>query len=220
VLGLANWIDWLIRSPELDRHTDELLALSTEHGFPIHLARATANRGLTLQRLGQAQESVALLSQGLAGLHANGSTLNTPIYLMCVAEARSKLGQADEALKCVSEAAQFIEATHERVNEAELHRVRGDLLKTTGDRSGAEQSYHQALAVAERQSAKLFELRAASSLARLWRDQDKIADARALLASVYKWFTEGFDAPDLIEAKALLDELEAASDRSRNTDTL
>jgi predicted ATPase len=91
----------------------------------------------------------------------------------------------------------------------ELHRLRGDLLNATGDLAAAERSYHQALAVAERQSAKLFELRAAASLARLWRDQDKRTEARDLLAPIYNWFTEGFETKDLKEAKALLDQLQA-----------
>jgi predicted ATPase len=89
----------------------------------------------------------------------------------------------------------------------ELHRLRGDLLNATGDRAGAEQSYHQAIAVAQRQCAKLFELRATASLARLWRDQGKRTEARDLLTSIYGWFTEGFDTPILKDAKALLDEL-------------
>ena len=88
----------------------------------------------------------------------------------------------------------------------------GDLLNATGDRSGAEQHYRQAIAVAERQSAKLFELRASISLARLWRDQGKRAEARDLLAPIYGWFTEGFDAPDLKEAKSLLNELDDGGD--------
>jgi predicted ATPase len=88
-----------------------------------------------------------------------------------------------------------------------LHREGGDLLNTAGDRSGAEQHYRQAIAVAERQSAKLFQLRASTSLARLWHDQGKHADARDLLGPIYGWFTEGFDAPDLKDAKSLLDEL-------------
>ena len=83
----------------------------------------------------------------------------------------------------------------------------GDLLNAAGDQSGAEQHYRQAIAVAERQSAKLFQLRASTSLARLWRDQGKRAEARDLLGPIYNWFTEGFDAPDLKDAKALLDEL-------------
>ena len=88
-----------------------------------------------------------------------------------------------------------------------MHRLRGDLLNATGDPSAAERSYHQALAVAKLQSAKLFELRASISLARLWCKQDKRGEARNLLAPIYGWFTEGFDAPDLKEAKALLDSL-------------
>ena len=88
-----------------------------------------------------------------------------------------------------------------------MHRLRGDLLKATGDQAAAEQSYHQALVVAQRQSAKLFELRAATSLARLWRDQGKRTEARDLLAPIYGWFTEGFDTPVLQDTKALLDEL-------------
>jgi predicted ATPase len=88
-----------------------------------------------------------------------------------------------------------------------LHRVPGDLLYATGDQSAAERHYRQAIAVAERQSAKLLQLKASTSLARLWRDQSKRAEARDMLGPVYNWFTEGFDAPDLKDAKALLDEL-------------
>jgi predicted ATPase len=102
----------------------------------------------------------------------------------------------------------MVEATDERIFESEvLYRVPGDLLAAAGDRSGAEQRYRQAIAVAERQSAKLLQLRASVSLARLWRDQGKRTEARDLLATIYGWFTEGFDAPVLKEAKALLDEL-------------
>jgi predicted ATPase len=125
---------------------------------------------------------------------------------MSLAEAHAMLGQPVEGLNCLAEAARIIETTDERDHEAELHRVRGDLLNATGDRAAAERDYRQAIAVAERQSAKLFQLRAATSLARVWREQGKLADARVLLAPVYNWFTEGFDMPDLIEAKALLHE--------------
>lgn len=119
-------------------------------------------------------------------------------------------GQAAEEQRYFDEMAQIIETTEERVSEAELlFRVRGDLLKARGDRAGAERAYHQALAIAERQSAKLLQLRAATSLARLWREHGKIADAQALLAPIYSWFTEGFDGPVLIEARALLSQLDA-----------
>ena len=100
-----------------------------------------------------------------------------------------------------------METSDERCNEAGLHRLRGDLLYATGNSKAAEQAYHQALAVANRQSAKVFELRAATSLARLWRDQGKRTEARDLFAPIYGWFAEGLDRPVLKEAKALLDEL-------------
>ena len=208
VLIWATWIDSLTRSPELQRHAEELLALSTEQGFPFFLAGAIAFRGRSLTALAQAQEALELLTQGLMATRSTGAVSNTPIMLIWLAEAYARLGQSGEGLNCLAEAAQIIETTDERVHEAELHRVRGDFLNATGDRATAERNYRQALAVAQRQSAKLFELRSATSLARLWRDQGKVADAQALLAPIYNWFTEGFDAPDLMEAKALLDDLE------------
>jgi predicted ATPase len=102
---------------------------------------------------------------------------------------------------------QLIETADDRHHAAELHRVRGDLLNATGNQIAAEHSYHQALGVARRQSARTLELRASTSLARLWRDQGKRTEARDLLAPIYGWFAEGFDTPVLKEAKALLDEL-------------
>src|ERR1700746_3027863 len=98
------------------------------------------------------------------------------------------LGQPIEGLNYLAEAAQIIETTEERLDEAELHRVRGDLLNATGDRSAAERNYRQAIAVAERQSAKLWQLRSSTSLARLWRDQGKRTEACELLAPIYNWF--------------------------------
>jgi predicted ATPase len=114
-----------------------------------------------------------------------------------------------EGLSYLTEAAQIIETTEERCEQAELYRLRGDLLNAIGDGATAEQNYHQALSVARPQSARVFELRAATGLARLWRDQGKHAEARDLLAPIYGWFTEGFDTPVLQDAKALLDELSA-----------
>jgi tetratricopeptide (TPR) repeat protein len=128
--------------------------------------------------------------------------------LTWLAESYALLGQRAEELNCLAEAARFVETTDERFAEAELlYRVRGDLLKATGDRSMAERYYRQAIVVAERQSAKLLQLRASTSLAQLWRDQGRHAEARDLLGPVYNWFTEGFDVPDLRASKTLLDEL-------------
>jgi predicted ATPase len=207
VLHRANRTESITCSPELQRHAEEFLALSTEYGFSLWVGWALAYRGRSLTAIGQAQEGHARLTQGLAAVRATGNVSGTPIMLTWLAEACAKLGQPSEGLNCLAEAAQIIETTEERAAEAELHRVRGDLLNATGDRSAAERNYRLALAVAERQSAKVWQLRASISLARLWRDQGKIADAQVLLTPVYNWFTEGFDAPDLIEAKALLGEL-------------
>ena len=127
--------------------------------------------------------------------------------LTSVAEAYALLGQPEAARNCLAEVARIIETTDERGGEATLHRVRGDLLKASGDRSAAEQNYRGAIAVAERQSARLLQLRASVSLAQLWRDQGNRVEARDLLGPIYHWFTEGFDAADLKDAKTLLDEL-------------
>ena len=171
------------------------------------LAHGIVSRGRALTALGQAQEGLALITKGLSMYRATGAVLYTPSMLTSAAEAYARLGQPVESLNCLAEAAQIIESTDQRIAEADVYRVRGDLLNATGDQAAAEQSYQQALLVARRQSAKLFELRAAASLARLWRDQGKRAEAHDLLAPVYGWFSEGFDTPVLKEAKALLDEL-------------
>jgi len=110
-------------------------------------------------------------------------------------------------MNCLTEAEQIIEMTEERYNEAELHRLRGDLVPSSHDPAAAEQNYQRALAIANQQNAKTLELRAATGLARLWRSQGKRTEARDLLAPVYNWFTEGFDTPVLKEAKALLEQL-------------
>ena len=148
-----------------------------------------------------------MITKGLSMYRATGAVLGTPWMLMRLAEAHRRLGQPREGLNCLAEAAQIIENTDERRHEAELHQLRGDLVNATGNRAAAEQNYQQALVVARGQSAKLFELHAAMSLARLWHDQGKRTEARDLLAPIYGWFTEGFDTPDLKEAKALLAEL-------------
>ena len=183
------------------------MLLSREQGFPLFTGWAATLRGRSLIALGKAKEGLALLREGLVAIQSIGAVSGTPELLTYLAAAHAMLEQPTVGLNCLFEAAQIIEATEERRDEANLHRVRGDLLNATGDRSAAERSYQQALAVARRQSAKLFELRTATSLARLWRNQGKRAEARDLLAPIYAWFTEGFDAPDLVEAKALIDGL-------------
>jgi tetratricopeptide (TPR) repeat protein len=192
---------------EARRYAEQATEVSNQYGFLHWSAWATIFHGRSLTVVGQPQEGLALLTKGLAMQRATGAVFRTPEFLGYIAEAYAQLGQLAEGLNCLAQAAQIVEVTKQWSHEADLHRLRGDLLNATGDLSAAEQSYHQALAVAQRQSAKLFELRAKTSLCRLWRDQGKRTEARDLLAPIYGWFTEGFDTPVLQDAKALLDEL-------------
>jgi len=157
--------------------------------------------------MGQAAEGLPLLLQGLDSYCVTGAKLVVPLYLMMLSEASGSAGQPKQGLDRIAEAIELTETTQERWVEAEMHRLRGSLLLSMNEHDAAEYSFRHALAVSQRQSAKLFELRAATSLGRLWRDQGKRSEARNLLAPVYGWFTEGFDTPVLQVAKALLDEL-------------
>jgi predicted ATPase len=204
VLLSAGTIEGMIGSPQMQRHAEELLALSTDRGLPLHLGWANVYRGASLATLGQSEECISMISQGMAKVRATGAVTGIPTLLMILAEAHARLGRPADGLNCLAEAAAIIEATDERSNEAELHRLRGDLLDAARDQSAAEHSYQQALGVAKQQSARLFELRASIGLARLWCKQDKNRKARDLLAPICGWFTEGFDAPDLKAARALL----------------
>jgi tetratricopeptide (TPR) repeat protein len=207
VLQFANSVDSMTSSPELQQCSGELMALSIEHGFPLFLGWATVHRGRSLTALGRAQEGHSQLKEGLSMVRTTGTVVGTPGILILLAAVCATIDRPIEGLNYLAEAAEIIETTEERVSEAALHRVRGELLDATGNQTAAEQSYHQALAVARRQSAKVWELRAATSLARFWRDQGKRTEAGDLLAPIYGWFTEGLDTPVLQDAKAHLDEL-------------
>jgi tetratricopeptide (TPR) repeat protein len=203
------WADLTIASSSA--RTDELLAewsaLATEQAFPHFLGVAIACQGWRLTMVGQAQQGLALLQQALARFRSTGTAVGRSRLLTGMAEAHARLGQISEALDWLAEAARFVETTDERYYEAEMHRVSGDVMVAAKNQPAAERHYRQAIAVAERQSAKLFQLRTSTSLARLWRDQGKHVEACDLLRQIYNWFTEGFDAPDLKNAKVLLDEL-------------
>jgi tetratricopeptide (TPR) repeat protein len=207
VLLIATLVDLITGSPEMQRHAEEFLALSTERGLPFYLAWATVLRGVSLTALEQGHEGLSQITRGIAEIRATGAVGSMPGALMRLAWAYARLGQPVDGLNCLAEAAQIIEATDNRAPEASLHSLRGVLLNATGDPSAAERSYHQAIAVAKLQSAKFLELRASINLARLWYQQDRRGEARNLLAPIYGWFTEGFDTPLLQDAKALLDEL-------------
>ena len=186
---------------------EEALAVSREQNFPMFLGLGNIMRGWCLAAMGEAVEGVPLLTQGIALRRDAGCYLTLPLFLMTLAEAYGMASQPGEGLNRLAEAGQLTEKTQERWAEAEIHRLRGVLLLSVRECAAAEESYHHAIAVARRQSAKFWELRAATSLACVWRDQGKLLEARNLLAPIYGWFTEGFDTLDLKEAKALLDEL-------------
>jgi class 3 adenylate cyclase/predicted ATPase len=186
---------------------EELLALSAEHGFPVLQALGAVHRGWCLSMAGREGEGIAQVTEGLASYRSTGAVRALPYLFTLLAEADSTAGQPAEGLRHLAEAVRIMERTEERDFEAEVYRVRGELLLAVGDRTAAAESFRAALAVARRQSAGLWELRASTSLARLWRDQGKRTEARDLLAPIYGWFTEGLDTPVLKEAKALLDEL-------------
>jgi predicted ATPase len=147
------------------------------------------------------------LRSGSSAYHATGAELFVPHYTALLASACEVAGQVEEAATLLDEALRVVERTGERWLAAELNRHKGQLLLRQGHSEAAEELYRKALSIAEEQGARLWELRAAASLARLRLAQRRRAEAYDLLAPVCGWFTEGFDTPDLTEAKALLDEL-------------
>jgi predicted ATPase len=166
-------------------------------------------QGCVLALIDKPADAVVTIGTGITGWRSTGSTLYLPLYLTYQARATAMTGQFDDAWRLISEATAAAETTKEMWFEAEIHRTAGEIaLKSPEPNAAKAEAYLQrALAVARRQQAKSWELRAAMSMARLWRDQGKVQQARELLARVYGWFTEGFDTLDLKEAKALLDEL-------------
>ena len=186
---------------------DTLIAVSEEHGFPYYRAWGTIYRGWALAESGQTAEGIALLQAGVAEYRATGAVQFVPFFLTLLADAEGKAKQRDQALGHLVEAERLMAETGDRWAEAELHRVRGELLRSGDDYTAAERCFLQAIGIAQQQSAKFWELRAAISLARLWSEQGKRDAARNLLGPIYGWFTEGFDTPVLKEAKALLTEL-------------
>jgi predicted ATPase len=189
--------------------TNELAELADEKGSPFWLAFGGMNRGCLSALTGKPSDGVQMLTIGIDAHRSTGARHFLPWYLSILSCAYSELGQFDDAWRCIGEAMTAVETTKERWCEAEVHRMAGEttLLAPEPDAAAAETYFGRALAVARQQQAKSWELRAAMSMARLWRDQDKRQQARELLAPVYGWFTEGFDTLDLKAAKSLLDEL-------------
>jgi predicted ATPase len=206
--------------------TEGAIALAREHDFPFYVAFSTILWGWALAGLGKVEEGILQMRQGLTDYRATGAALGVPDFLARLAEAHGKGNQSEPDWALLDEAFALIEQNDERWYEAEVYRIKGELTlqqefqvedpqsacplrrgAVPNPQSEAETCFRKAIAVAQRQHAKSWELRATISLARLWQQQGKKEEAHQMLAEIYGWFTEGFGTKDLQEAKALLDEL-------------
>jgi class 3 adenylate cyclase/predicted ATPase len=185
------------------------ISLTKEQGFAYWMAVSSLIRGWALAYQGQAQEGIEQLTQGLSAVRATGAAIAQPYWLALLAEAHGSIGEPEAGLTVLTEALTLVDTTGERWYEPELYRFKGELLlqRSSDYQAEAESCFHHALAIARNQQAKSLELRAATSLARVWQQQGKCEEARQVLSEVYGWFTEGFDTADLQEAKALLEAL-------------
>jgi tetratricopeptide (TPR) repeat protein len=208
----------------VQERAEEVMALSVERGFIHWEAQAIALRGWALAQQGRGEESVAQIRQGLAAYQQTGAQLAGPLLLGLLAETYRNTGRPEEGLTVATEALALAQHTRQSSQEAWLLRLKGELLlqakvqnpKSKGSdlrplasnlQAEAEECFQQALDIARSQSAKSLELRTVMDLSRLWQQQGKKAEARKLLAEIYGWFTEGFDTPDLLAARVLLQEL-------------
>jgi len=186
------------------------IAVASEQGFPIYLAWGTVLQGWEIAEQGNPQDGIARIRQGLSAYAATGASLGRPNLLAMLAEACGKAGQVEDGLATLAEAMAFVEDTGERIDEATLHRLKGELmLYLPNKEEEAEACFQKAIAVARHQGARSLELQAALSLARLWRRQGKPDAAREVLSPIHGTFTEGFDLADWQQAKVQLDQLHA-----------
>ena len=186
---------------------EEALAISAEHGLDAVWLWCLLPRGWAIAQEGDVPAGITDICEAMTRRRAANIGAVWPWFYTILAEAQGQLGKIDDALAGLEEALQWVQRNDEHLYEAEAHRIRGELLFKQHDPAAAETCFQQALTVARNQQAKSWELRAAMSMARMWLQQNRTDEARQLLAPVYDWFTEGFDTADLIEAKALLDQL-------------
>jgi predicted ATPase len=194
---------------DVQEHAEATIRVAQEQGFVLWMAVGSLIRGWALVQQGQVKEGIEQLNQGFIAFRATGAEINQSYFLALLAEAHGTMGQPEAGLTVLTEALTHVDSTGERWYEAELHRLKGALLlqQSSSDQTEVESCFHQAITIAQNQQGKSLELRAATSLARLWQQQGKREEARQVLGDVYGWFTEGFDTADLMDAKALLDEL-------------
>jgi predicted ATPase len=206
--GVAEIAQCRREAHRTQERAEALMTLSTEQRFAFWVVAATVLRGWALAEQGQRAEGMAQIRQGLADWQAMGEALSQPHFRALLAELYGHVGQTEAGLTVLTEVLADVHNTGLCYYEAELYRLKGVLhLQHAAEHQEAEESFQQALVIARHQEAKSLELRTAMSLSRLWLSHGKRAEAYALLAPIYGWFTEGFDTADLQEAKALLDAL-------------
>jgi predicted ATPase len=188
---------------------DELITLAQEKGAAMWGGLGAAGKGCLFIVTGKPADAVETITSGIAAYRLTGASAWMSFFLLNLAEGHAKLGRFEDAWRSIAEAVSTMKTSKEVWCEAEVNRIAGEIaLKSPQpDTAKAEAHFGRALAVARQQQAKSWELRAAMSMSRLWRDQGKPQQARELLAPVYGWFTEGFNTHDLKKAKALLEEL-------------
>jgi predicted ATPase len=206
VVAWSAWFHLFRRESALAQaQVGKAIVLCQQHGYRFYLARCIVIEGWVLAQQGQIAVGMARMQEGLAALLTMDAYIDHPVFLALLAEVYGQAGQPEQGLRLLDEALDNVATTGQRHYEAEMHRLKGELLRMEGaDAQNVESQFLQALTIARQQEAKSLELRAAMSLARLWRQQDKRRAAYDLLAEVYGWFTEGFDTPDLQDAQALL----------------
>jgi len=202
-------LHWFLRNPHMvNTCTEELIPLSAEKGFVYWQGHGIFYRGERQALEGQARHGIAQMREGIAMMRATGTETCLTRLLARMADACMRIGQLDEGLAATVEAIGFVRTFDERYMEAELYRLEGELYLMLGkDDADVEDCLRHALDVSRRQQARSWELRAAMSLSRLWLKQGKPEEARRLLGEAKDWFTEGFETPDLKEAKALLEKM-------------
>jgi hypothetical protein len=207
---MSAQLSQLRREPEPARiQADEAMAVAAEHGLPAVGLWCLLPRGWAIAQLGDVAGGIADIREGMDRRRAFGMGAVWPWFLALFADACGELGEIEEGLAALKEAGDWEQRNDERLYAAEVCRLRGELLRRleVPDLIQAEGCFENALAIARAQHAKSWELRGAISMARMWLENGRSDDARALLSPVYDWFTEGFDTPDLIDAKALLDQM-------------
>ena len=192
---------------DVQEKAEAIIALSTEHGFPTWLNGAKGHLGWSLAMQGDSEKGIAFVQESLAVRRKMGIKIDQEWWLLGLAEAYWKNGQIEEGVSVIAEAMEIAEKAGTQMCLAELYRLKGESLLMQSDEAKAEACFHQAIEVTRRHQGKSLELRTTVRLCRLWQKRGKIKEARQMFQAIYGWFTEGFDTADLLEAKALLEEL-------------